>query len=57
MKADSENDGRVIVPVVIKGGHTTVVSLEKGRESDRQDVASAVAVKAPSGQVVGWRAQ
>lgn len=57
VKADSESDGRVIVPVVVKGGHTTVVSLEKGRESDRQDVAPQVAVKSPSGQVVGWRAQ
>ena len=57
VKADSESDGRVIVPVVVKGGHTTVVSLEKGRESDQQDVASAMAVKSPSGQVVGWRAK
>jgi len=56
--AQSEQDGLVRVPVVIKGGSTTVVNLERGRTSDKdtQGVAPSRGVKLPSGQVAGWRA-
>lgn len=56
--AHSEVDGLVRVPVIIKGGQTTVVNLEKSRTSDNdtQGVESSRGVKTPSGQVVGWRA-
>lgn len=56
--AQSELDGLVRVPVVIKGGETTVVNLERGRTSDKdtQGVEASRAVKLPSGQQAGWRA-
>ena len=55
--AESENDGTVRVPVVIKLVQTTAVHLEKGRESDREAVSPAQAVRTPSGQIVGWMAK
>lgn len=55
--AQSENDGLVRVPVVIKRALTTAVHLEKGRESDREAVNSSQAVRTPSGQIVGWMAK
>ena len=55
--AESENDGMVRVPVVIKLALTTAVHLEKGRESDREAVNPAQAVRTPSGQIVGWMAK
>lgn len=57
VKAQSEFDGRVTVPIIIKTGHTTAVHLEKGRESDNESVDPARAVKTASGQVIGWRAE
>jgi hypothetical protein len=56
--AQSELDGLVRVPVIIKGGQTTVVNLERGRTSDgdTQGVQSSRGVVLPSGQVAGWRA-
>jgi len=56
--AQSEFDGLVRVPVIIKGGQTTVVNLERGRTSDKdtQGVDASRGVKLPSGQVAGWRA-
>ncbi|HEY8966301.1 MAG TPA: hypothetical protein VIM58_07655 [Candidatus Methylacidiphilales bacterium] len=57
VKALSEFDGPVTVPVIIKTGHTTAVHLEKGRESDNEDIDPSRAVVAASGQVIGWRAE
>ena len=57
--AKSEVDGIVRVPVMIKGGRTTVVNLEKNTRTsntDTQGVESARGVKSPSGHVAGWRA-
>lgn len=56
VKAWSDNDGLVTVPVIIKLGQTTSVHLEKGRESDKAILDSSKAVKTPSGQIVGWKA-
>lgn len=55
--AHSELDGMVKVPVLIKGGQTTVVNLERGRMSDgdTHGVDASRAVVLPSGQVAGWR--
>ena len=52
----SDNDGYVKVPVVIKLAQTTAVHLENGRESDKETINPAKAIKTPSGQVVGWKA-
>ena len=56
--AQSEFDGMVKVPVVIKGGGTTVVNLEKGRTSDpdTQRTESSRDVMSPAGKVIGWSA-
>jgi hypothetical protein len=55
--AQSENDGLVRVPVVIKRARTTALHLEKGRESDHEAVSTSQAVRTPSGQIVGWMAK
>jgi len=56
--AKSEFEGFVRVPVVINGGQTTVVNLEKTRTSntDAQGVDPSRGVKTSTGHVVGWRA-
>lgn len=56
--AHSELDGMVKVPVLIKGGQTTVVNLEHGKMSDgdTHGVDASRAVTLPSGQVAGWHA-
>ena len=54
VKAWSDNDGLVAVPVVIKLARTTNVRLEEG--SQKQAINSDRAVTTPSGQVVGWKA-
>ena len=54
---ESENDGLLRVPVVIKGGEKTVVTLERTKASDTDSqVDPARAVKTPSGGIVGWPA-
>ena len=54
VKAWSDNDGLVAVPVVIKLARTTTVGLEEGRKQTVMD--NSRAVKTPSGQIVGWKA-
>ena len=56
--AESENEGLVRVPVVIKGGSTTLVNLESGTpKGSGLDEADASRVsKSAGGQAVGWRA-
>ncbi|MCE0524205.1 MAG: hypothetical protein LV480_14965 [Methylacidiphilales bacterium] len=56
VKAWSDNDGLVTVPVIIKVAQTTTVHLENGRTSDNDIFNPAKAVKTPSGQIVGWKA-
>lgn len=56
VKAWSDNDGLVTVPVVIKLARITTVHLENGRESDKENISSDKGVTAPSKQVVGWKA-
>ena len=58
VNAESERDGMVRVPVVIRGGETTVVHLEQGRPIDYQadGLDRQHEEKTPSGQVLGWRA-
>jgi hypothetical protein len=53
VRAWSDNDGLVTVPVVIKLARTTSVNLEEGRDQSALDEGRAV--KAPSGQFVGWK--
>jgi hypothetical protein len=55
VKAWSDNDGLVTVPVIIKLAQTTSVHLENGRAGDNDIFDPAKAVKTPSGQVVGWK--
>jgi hypothetical protein len=55
VKAWSDNDGLVTVPVIIKLARITSVHLEEGR-SNKEAIDSPSAVKAPSGQIVGWKA-
>lgn len=54
VKAWSDNDGLVTVPVIIKLARTTSVHLEESRKSEAMN--SHDAVKTPSGQFVGWKA-
>lgn len=56
VRAWSDNDGLVTVPVIIKVAETTTVHLENGRTTDNNIFDPAKAVKTPSGQVVGWKA-
>jgi len=55
--AESENEGLVRVPVVIKGGSTTLVNLERGApaNSGLEDAGAALVSKSARGQIVGWR--
>jgi len=57
--AESEFDGCVKVPVCIGGGKSTIVNLEGPRGLGKYDskVDPAHAVTAPSGRIVGWRAE
>ena len=56
--AETENDTLVRVPVVIKGGSTTFVNLERGTPvgSGLKDADASRIGTGPEGQVVGWRA-
>jgi len=56
VKAWSEKDGLVTVPVIIKVAETTSVHLENGRAGENDVFDAAKAVKSPSGQIVGWKA-
>jgi hypothetical protein len=56
VKAWSDHDGLVTVPVVIKRTQITKVHLENGRDSDKEAIDSARAVTTRSGQLVGWKA-
>jgi hypothetical protein len=57
VKAWSDKDGLVTVPVVIKLARTTTVHLENGTEAENSQIFDpSKAVKSPSGQVVGWKA-
>jgi hypothetical protein len=54
---ESESDGLLRVPVVIKQGEKTGVVLERGKSTDTDaKVDSSRGVKTPSGNVVGWPA-
>jgi hypothetical protein len=49
--------GYVTVPVIIRGGKTTVVHLEGGGSwRDRDEMIRVGAVRLPDGRVVGWKA-
>jgi len=56
--AETENDTLVRVPVVIKGGSTTFVNLERGTPvgSGLEGADASRTGTGPEGQVVGWRA-
>lgn len=56
VKAWSDNDGLVRVSVIIEVARLTSVHLEDGRESDKEAIDPARAIKTPSGQIVGWKA-
>jgi hypothetical protein len=53
VKAWSDNDGLVTVPVIIKLARMTTVNLEENKQASNND---SRAIKAPSGQFVGWKA-
>ena len=58
--AQSEVDGLVHVPVIIKAGRVTVVNLEASSrkcDTDVQGVEVSRAVKSSSGHVIGWKAE
>lgn len=58
--AQSELEGIVKVPVLIKGGLTTVVNLERGKASDvaREGLSPRKrAAKLPRAQVADWHAE
>ncbi len=54
VKAWSDNDGLVTVPVVVKLARTTSVNLEEGHDESALDQSRAI--KTPTGQFVGWKA-
>lgn len=54
VKAWSDNDGLVTVPVIVKLARTTTVNLEEDHKQAAMDESRAV--KSPSGQIVGWKA-
>jgi hypothetical protein len=54
VKAWSDNDGLVTVPVIIKLARTTTVNLQEG--SKQASIDESRAVNSPSGQIVGWKA-
>jgi hypothetical protein len=56
VRAWSDSDGLVTVPVIIKVAQTTSVHLEDGRADDQDVFDASKAVKSPSGQIVGWKA-
>jgi len=57
VKAWSDKDGLVTVPVIVKLARTTSVHLENGTEAENSQIFDpSKAVKTPSGQVVGWKA-
>ena len=51
--AQSSAYGRVTVPVVIEGGRTTVIHLDRRWEATK-NVASNDLVRLPDGEVIGW---
>ncbi|HSY18786.1 MAG TPA: hypothetical protein VK815_10650 [Candidatus Acidoferrales bacterium] len=52
--AESSAYGRVTVPVVIEGGRTTVVHLDREWQPS-SNAASNKLVRLPDGEAVGWR--
>jgi hypothetical protein len=54
--ARSANFGRIEVPVVIKGRHTTFVYLDGQPHLNAPSTLQSNVVKLPDGQIVGWTA-
>ncbi|MES2309714.1 MAG: hypothetical protein V4507_12735 [Verrucomicrobiota bacterium] len=57
VRAGSDRDGIVKIPVVIEAGKTTVLNLEDRDHGMPKKLASGEAIRLPSGQVVGWRSK
>lgn len=57
VKAWSENDGLLMMTVIIKGGQTTTLDLDSKNSGKSVGLAAANSVKAPSGSVIGWKAK
>ena len=55
--ADSEEYGRITVPVVIEAGVTTTLSLDGRSRFPAMPETDASLVRLPNGQPIGWRAQ
>jgi hypothetical protein len=53
----AEGYGLVTVPVVVYGGKTTEVYLERDGMPDSKGAAPANVVRLPGGYVIGWRAK
>ena len=57
IEAKDDDYGRVVVPIVIKGGDTTIVYLEARKLPSGEALSPTNAVRLPNGRLVGWRAQ
>ncbi len=57
VKAWSENDGLMMMTVIIKGGQTTTLDLDSKNSGKSENLASNNAVKSPSGTVIGFKAK
>lgn len=57
IRAQDDNYGRVMVPVVIAGGQTTTVHLEAPALPSGEQPEPGQAVRLPDGRVVGWQAK
>jgi hypothetical protein len=57
VRAQDDGYGRVIVPVLIKGGETTTIHLDARRLAPTEHLNPTNAVRLPNGRLVGWRAR
>jgi hypothetical protein len=57
VKAWSENDGLMNMTVIIKGGQTTTIDLDRNNSGKGQYLSSSEAVKTPSGATIGYKAK
>lgn len=57
IRASSEKDGVLLIPIVIKSGRTTVLNLDQKDKIEKVNGAGTKLVKSPSGQIIGWKAE
>lgn len=56
LRAQTGTYGKIVLPVAVREGETTLVYLDPDKKPDVRNAKEAEIVRLPDGRIVGWRA-